>query len=194
MTRFRTPVLETFSFQPPVKDFLTTPPVAPLPGDRYIVAAPGVGIWSGHEQEIAWWYGMAWQYDVPAVGWVANRTAGNTLYKYDGAAWLPISGSDPTKTDKATLTAKGSIYAASAPGVPADLPVGSDGLILTADSAMPLGLRWGTGTGLDIALTHDFTGFCTHLVHFVGVIPPLGDVYEDTEELVFDSNGNIVTA
>lgn len=48
------------------------------------------------------------------------------------------------KTDKATLTAKGDLYVATAASTPARLGVGTDGGILTADSSQPSGLRWGT--------------------------------------------------
>lgn len=46
------------------------------------------------------------------------------------------------KTVKATLTAKGSIYAATAASTPAELAVGTNGYVLTANSAQSTGLEY----------------------------------------------------
>jgi hypothetical protein len=51
------------------------------------------------------------------------------------------------KTDKATLTTKGDIYAASAASTPARLAVGANGTTLVADSAEATGLKWATVGG-----------------------------------------------
>jgi hypothetical protein len=47
-------------------------------------------------------------------------------------------------TQKATLTTKGDLYAASAASTPARLGVGSNGQVLTADSAAATGVKWAT--------------------------------------------------
>lgn len=52
------------------------------------------------------------------------------------------------KVDKSTLTTKGDIYAASAASTPARVAVGSDGLVLTADSSQSAGVRWASVSGL----------------------------------------------
>lgn len=51
-----------------------------------------------------------------------------------------------TKTDKATLTTKGDLYAATAASTPARQAVGTDGQYLRANSATSTGLEWGPGS------------------------------------------------
>ncbi len=48
-----------------------TPPASPADGDRYIVAAPATGAWSGHEHEIAAFQDGAWMFYPPREGWIA---------------------------------------------------------------------------------------------------------------------------
>lgn len=93
-----------------------------------------------------------------------------------------------TKTDKATLTAKGSIYAATSPGVPADLPVGTNNQYLMANSATATGLQWDTITPSDIGAVPT-----TRLINTINGLQGGGDLTADrTFSPVYGSTANTV--
>ena len=69
---------------------LTAPPGSPSLGDRYIVANPATGAWSGHENDIAEWDNSQWIFTTPTEGttvWVEDE---NTYYTFDGSSWNPL--------------------------------------------------------------------------------------------------------
>lgn len=93
MAKYRVPVLEKFSFQPPVLDKdLTTPPGTPAKGDRYIVGASATGDWAGHDGEITYYDGAAWQFDSPSEGWFTWVSDEDLFYKHNGTSWSAMSG------------------------------------------------------------------------------------------------------
>lgn len=67
---------------------VSLPPAEAQSGDRYIVAAPGQGVWAGHEGEIAVLDGSAWIFVAPQTGWTAYVTAEGAQVVFDGADWL----------------------------------------------------------------------------------------------------------
>ena len=50
---------------------LTAPPGGPSNGDRYIVGGSATGDWSGHDDHLAIYNGVAWVFHVPVEGWLA---------------------------------------------------------------------------------------------------------------------------
>lgn len=49
---------------------LTTPPVSPANGDRYIIPPAATGVWAGKTNQIAVRIAGAWEYYVPQIGWL----------------------------------------------------------------------------------------------------------------------------
>jgi hypothetical protein len=73
--------------------------------------------------------------DLVKNGALAIRTLGNAIDTTMG-----------TMTPKSTYTAKGSIAAATAASTPANVTVGANGTVLTADSSVATGVKWATPT------------------------------------------------
>jgi len=135
-----------------------------------------------------------------AVSSVNTRTGAVVLTKADVAlsnvdnttdAGKPVSTAQATaiglKTDKATLTTKGDIYAATAANTPARVAVGTDGQVLVADAASAAGVKWSTTTnaftGTGAALTSTVNGVAA-------VVTPASGTIQDT--LGFNSSGVLV--
>lgn len=91
MATYRVPVLQDFNWQPNVKDKdLGTPAGGESKGDRYIVSANG-GAWSdGAAKDIAWWDGVAWNFDTPGEGWQCWVEDENAYYVFDGTNWVIV--------------------------------------------------------------------------------------------------------
>ena len=71
------------------------PPVAPLPGQTWIVAAGGSGEWAGKADFLALWTESGWRFLAPQAGMsVLNRALGYWIH-YDGSGWatngLPVA-------------------------------------------------------------------------------------------------------
>jgi hypothetical protein len=75
-----------------VKDrSLTTPPVSPILGDRYIVPAGATGAWAGQTNKIALFENAVWQFFTALTGWQAYITDEAAVAVFNGTAWLAAS-------------------------------------------------------------------------------------------------------
>lgn len=71
-----------------VKDeTVTAPPPGPVEGDRWIVATPASGDWSGHEGQVACWMDGAWLFIAARAGWTAFLEATGEQRLHDGTRW-----------------------------------------------------------------------------------------------------------
>lgn len=70
-----------------------TPPGSPADGAAYIVTATATGAWAGKEGQIAYWLTAvaAWQFIVPANGWLAWSNADSKTYRRESGAWVELS-------------------------------------------------------------------------------------------------------
>ena len=73
---------------------LTSPPLQPDEGARYIVAAGGSGDWAGQDGKVAVWTDAAWMFYEPNAGWRADVLATGGMVRFDGSVWSdPATGS-----------------------------------------------------------------------------------------------------
>lgn len=71
---------------------LSTPPISPNEGDRYLVASNAIEEWSGQEQSIAAFQDGAWVFYTPNTGWLAWIVDEAILVGWDGSNWVVSSG------------------------------------------------------------------------------------------------------
>lgn len=74
---------------------VATPPVSPLEGNRYLIAASPTGAWAGHAGEVAFFYGGTWQFATPKTGWRVFVQAEAALLVFDGSNWSAVGGGGP---------------------------------------------------------------------------------------------------
>lgn len=63
------------------------PPLAPAPGQCWIVAIGGTGDWAGRDREIAGWTEGGWRFVAPLEGWTAWAIDRGNALRFDGIAW-----------------------------------------------------------------------------------------------------------
>jgi hypothetical protein len=96
----------------------------------------------------------------PQEGMISYLKDTNATQYYSGSAWVSVGGSSP-------LTTKGDLYTYST--ADARLGVGTNGQVLTADSAQATGLKWASASAgaLTLISSTSFSGSSAHNVNDV---------------------------
>ena len=63
---------------------LADPPVSPVDGDRYLVAAGATGLWAARDGKIAAWQDGAWAFLTQKAGWLVWVADEERLIGFDG--------------------------------------------------------------------------------------------------------------
>ena len=74
---------------------LTAPPVGPLVGDRYIIAAPATGAWAGEATHITSWNGVIWVFVTPTEGYTTYVLDEDRYYTFLSGAWVALIVESP---------------------------------------------------------------------------------------------------
>jgi len=81
---------------PVIDKDLTTAPLFPNAGDRYIIAGTG-GDWSpGSVDDIAEYDGSDWSFYTPTAGWATFVDDEDAIYAYNGVGWVIVSSGSGT--------------------------------------------------------------------------------------------------
>ena len=67
--------------------FLTSPPIAPVAGDSYIVGAGASGDWTGEDNSVAVFNGSFWDFYEPKTGWRVWVQGEGAEAVFDGTDW-----------------------------------------------------------------------------------------------------------
>ena len=78
---YKVPELSTYEFQKSVQSILSTPPLSPSKGDRYIIGSGATGVWSGKTNQIAE-YDSSWEYIVPFQGMISYIITYDRIFQY----------------------------------------------------------------------------------------------------------------
>lgn len=94
---------------------LAAPPGSPVNGDTYLVAAGAAGAWAGKENNIAHYYGQAWNFYPPSVKNPIVYVEDEDIHLYwSGSAYTQISGGGGGSSTFTGLTDTPSSYSGNA--------------------------------------------------------------------------------
>jgi hypothetical protein len=121
---------------------LTTPPVSPTNGDRYIIPANATGAWADKTGQIAQYVTNAWVFTVVIEGMCCYVDDEDLLYIYSGSTWVPINNyalasTEPGAVSSSTSGAVGSASTIARGDHSHDLSIANDyvTLAMTAHGA-----------------------------------------------------------
>lgn len=123
----------------------STPPGTPANGAAYIITATATGAWAGKETQIAYWLTAvaAWQFIVPANGWLAWSNTDAKTYRLESGAWAELAaGGGGGMTNP--MTTAGDIIVGGVSGTPNRLGIGTALQVLRVNSG-GTGLEYATG-------------------------------------------------
>lgn len=101
---------------------LTSPPVAPVPGERHLVVSGASGDWAGKDNQIAAWQDGQWVFFQPGTGWIAWVEEEGRLFAWAGGSWTAISldaaqsapmigvNAQPDATNRLSVTAPATLF------------------------------------------------------------------------------------
>ncbi len=85
--------------------------LTPSNGDAWIVDSPAVGVWLGHEDDIAAYTEGQWLFLTPKEGWQAWITAETTMATFRGGSWVNNAAAGGTINSGQNLGAGTGVYA-----------------------------------------------------------------------------------
>lgn len=74
---------------------LSSPPVSPVEGARYLVAPGGSGAFAGKDNQIAHFRDGVFAFFAPQAGWIAYVIDEGVALVFDGSDWMPLLGAAP---------------------------------------------------------------------------------------------------
>jgi hypothetical protein len=132
-----------------VQSILNDPPTTPTPDEFFIIGPIPTGAWVGHANNVTWWNGTAWQFQIAQVKESHLVEDQQATYTWNGAsAWVKVAVATTAAVASGDLWQIGSIQQtllteaqwATALGVDATKWVLADGRDVS-------GSRWATLTG-----------------------------------------------
>lgn len=134
-----------------VLSLLNDPPGSPVIDTAYLIGTNPTGVWVGHANDVAIWFGSSYHFIIPIEGSVLYRQNNNTEYLFNGTNWEVYVGTQgatgptgPAGTDGRTVH--------NGVGAPSDgLGIDGDFYIRTGNSSIygpKAGGTWGSSTSL----------------------------------------------